>query len=126
MQQVSDFELELMKVIWSNGDMALYSEITAALHAKHIPAGKNTIISLLSRLVDKGFLKVNKIGRRNQYTALVSASEYQSAQTETFLDKIYEGNVRELITTLIHDERISPEDYQELKNFWEGNRKQNE
>ena len=33
---------------------------------------KNTVITLLSRLVDKGMLKTGKIGRRNEYIALVS------------------------------------------------------
>ena len=31
LQQVSDFELELMKTIWDNGGTALYAEITSAL-----------------------------------------------------------------------------------------------
>ena len=76
-QQVSDFELELMKTIWGNGGTALYAEIAEALEKKGTPATKNTIISLLSRLIEKGFLKTNKIGRRNRYTALVSEADYQ-------------------------------------------------
>ena len=68
-QQVSDFELELMKTIWRNGGAALYAEIVAALNAKGAPATKNTIISLLSRLIDKGYLSSKKKGRCNTYTA---------------------------------------------------------
>ena len=34
MQQASDYELELMRVIWENGGSALYAEITAALEKK--------------------------------------------------------------------------------------------
>ena len=107
-QQVSDFELELMKTIWGNGGTALYAEIAEALEKKGTPATKNTIISLLSRLIEKGFLKTNKIGRRNRYTALVSEADYRAAQTETFLDKIYEGSAKDLISTLIQKEMISP------------------
>ncbi len=121
--QVSDFELELMKVIWENGGTALYAEITAALERKGMAATKNTIISLLLRLIEKGFLKTNKIGRRNKYTALVSEAEYQEAQTETFLKKVYEGNAKGLIATLIQKEWISADDYEELKKHWEGGEK---
>lgn len=46
---------------------------------------KNTIITLLSRLVEKGALKTNKIGRKNKYTAILSAENYQSEQTEQFV-----------------------------------------
>ncbi|WP_350336876.1 BlaI/MecI/CopY family transcriptional regulator [[Clostridium] symbiosum] len=119
-QQVSDFELELMKTIWGNGGTALYAEIAEALEKKGTPATKNTIISLLSRLIEKGFLKTNKIGRRNRYNVLVSEADYRAAQTETFLDKIYEGSAKDLISTLIQKEMISPDDYENLKKHWEG------
>lgn len=119
-QQVSDFELELMKIIWGNGGTALYAEIVAALESKGMSTTKNTIISLLSRLIEKGFLKTNKIGRRNKYTAVISAAAYQAAQTELFLDKIYEGNAKGLISTLIQRDFISADDYEDLKKHWEG------
>ena len=118
-QQISDSELELMKIIWGNGGTALYAQIMEALSKKGRTWQKNTIITLLSRLVDKGFLKTNKIGRRNQYTAIVSASDYQTAQTQTLLDKLYEGSARGLVSTLIEKELLSAEDYEELKQFWE-------
>lgn len=119
-QQVSDFELELMKTIWANGGTALYAEIVDTLEKRGTPATKNTIISLLSRLIEKGFLKISKIGRRNRYTALVTEAEYRAAQTETFLDKIYEGSAKDLISTLIQKELISPDEYENLKKYWEG------
>ena len=118
-QQISDSELELMKIIWGNGGTALYAQIMEALSKKGRTWQKNTIITLLSRLVDKGFLKTNKIGRRNQYTAIVSESDYQTAQTQTLLDKLYEGSAKGLVSTLIEKELLSTEDYEELKQFWE-------
>ena len=119
MQQASDSELELLKVIWENGGNALYAQITAALEEKGIIWTKNTIITLLSRLMDKKLLKASKMGRRNKYTAIVSEEEYQSTQTECFLNKIYEGNAKGLVSTLIQKEWLSAEDYEELKQFWQ-------
>lgn len=80
---------------------------------------KNTIITLLSRLVDKGYLKTSKIGRRNRYTALVPEGDYQAVQTERFVDKIYEGNAKGLVAALIQKELLSAEDYEGLKAYWE-------
>ncbi len=119
MQQASDSELELLKVIWENGGNALYAQITAALEEKGIIWTKNTIITLLSRLMDKKLLKASKMGHRNKYTAIVSEEEYQSTQTECFLNKIYEGNAKGLVSTLIQKEWLSAEDYEELKQFWQ-------
>lgn len=120
LQQVSDFKLELMKIIWANSGTALYAEIVESLEKKNISTTKNTIISLLLQLIDKRFLKTNKIGRRNKYTALVSETEYQAAQTETFLEKIYESDAKGLISTLIQKDLISADEYEDLKKYWKG------
>lgn len=61
LQQVSDFELELMKIIWENGGTALYSEITTALDKKGLSTTKNTIISLLSGWLAKDTLQQIKL-----------------------------------------------------------------
>ena len=119
-QQVSDAELQLMKIIWSKGGTALYAEIMEELQATGRTWQKNTIITLLSRLIEKGLLKSNKIGRRNKYSAIVSETDYQTDQTKCFLDKLYEGDVKGLVATLIQSDMLTSEDYEELKTFWEG------
>jgi predicted transcriptional regulator len=108
-----------MKIIWGSRGTALYAEIAEALAEKGMDWTKNTIITLLSRLVDKGYLKTSKIGRRNRYTALVPEGDYQAVQTERFVDKIYEGNAKGLVAALIQKELLSAEDYEGLKAYWE-------
>lgn len=120
MQQISDYELELMKIIWENNGTALYVDIVKGLEDKGTPWTKNTIITLSSRLVEKGFLKTKKIGRKNEYKAIVSAEEYQAVQAKSFLEKIYEGNAKGLVATLIEKDLLSPEDYEQLKSYWNG------
>lgn len=127
MQQVSDYELELLKIIWAgHGSRAMYSEIVDALKKRGMEWTKNTIITLLSRLVHKGVLRVHKIGRRNEYIAVVSEEEYQAAQTQCLLEKVYGGNAKGLVCTLIQEELLSPEEYEELKTYWEGRKKSDE
>lgn len=120
MQQVSDYELELLKIIWAgNGSQAMYAEIVDALAKKGLSWTKNTVITLLSRLVRKGFLRVQKIGRRNQYIAVVSEEQYREVQTQGLLDRVYEGDAKGLVCTLIQGALLSPEEYEELKIYWE-------
>ena len=83
------------------------------------PCQKNTLIVLLSRLMNKGFLSAKKIGRRNEYTTLVSEAEYQTAQTKNFLDKIYEGSAKGLVSNLIMGDLLADEEYEELKRLLE-------
>ncbi len=117
--QISDSELELMKIIWENGGTALYAQIMDALKEKGRTWQKNTVITLLSRLSDKGLLKTSKIGHRNEYAAVVSEADYQTSQTQTLLNKLYSGDAKGLVLTLLQRELFSEEDYEELKRFWE-------
>lgn len=122
-QQISDAELEIMKIIWSNPqEVTLFPYIMDGLAAKGKPCQKNTLIVLLSRLINKGFLSAKKIGRRNEYTALVSETEYQTEQTRNFLGKIYEGNAKGLVTNLISGDLLTDEEYEDLKKLLEKGR----
>lgn len=123
MQQISDSELTLMKIIWANGGTAFYAEIVKALEDRGTPWTKNTIITLLSRLTNKGFLKTSKTGFRNQYTAVVFEANYQEMQTKTLLDKLYAGSAKDLVSTLIQTDLLSSEDYEDLRNHWKGREK---
>jgi len=117
--QVSDYELELMKIIWANSGRAMYAEIVEGLTANGNNWTKNTIITLLSRLVDKGLLKTSKTGRRNIYTSIVAENEYQADQTKHFLNKIFQGRPKGLVATLIENDLLTSTDYDEFKNYWE-------
>lgn len=122
-QQVSDSELELMRIIWAKGGRVLYAQIMDDLMAAGSRWQKNTVITLLSRLVEKGLLKTNKIGRRNEYAALITEADYQALQAEKLIEKFYEGNAKGLVSTLIQRDMLTSEDYEELRKFWEeGNR----
>lgn len=69
--------------------------------------------------MEKGLLKTSKIGRRNEYTAVISEEDYQAAQTKNLLDKLYEGDAKGLVSTLIQKEMLTSGDYEDLKKFWE-------
>lgn len=123
LQQISESELVLMKIIWKNGGTALYSYIMDELEKDKNEWKKNTVLTLLSRLIGKKYLKVKKIGRRNEYMALVTEQEYQIVQTQSFLNKIYEGKVKNLVATLLQQDILSTDELKEIEEFW---RKENE
>ena len=123
-QQVSDSELTLMKILWSAGGSAKYAAIMEELEKSGNTWQKNTVITLLSRLADKGMLKTSKAGRRNEYIALVTEADYRSAQARTLVSKLYSGSAKGLVATLIQGEMLSEEEYRELKRFWESEGKE--
>ena len=68
-------------------------------------------------------MKVKKIGRRNEYVATVTETEYQTMQTHSFLDKVYGGNVKNLVSMLLQQDILSADELKEIESFW---RKENE
>ncbi len=123
-QKLSDAELEIMKIIWENQEeTTLFSYLMEEVAAQGKPCQKNTLIVLLSRLVGKGYLSATKIGRRNEYVPLISETAYQTAQTQHFIDKVYEGSVKGLVTNLITGDMLTEEEYEELKKILEGGRR---
>lgn len=125
LQKLSDAELEIMKTIWENTEeTTLFSYLMEQLAVQGKPCQKNTLIVLLSRLVGKGYLSATKVGRRNEYAPLISEAAYQTAQTQHFIDKVYEGNVKGLVTNLIAGDLLTEEEYEELKALLDGARKE--
>jgi len=123
-QKLSDAELEIMKIIWENPqETTLFSYLMEELAVRGKPCQKNTLIVLLSRLVGKGYLSATKIGRRNEYVPLISESAYRTAQTQYFIDKVYEGDVRGLVTNLIAGDLLTGEEYEELKALLDAGKK---
>ncbi|MCI9022111.1 MAG: BlaI/MecI/CopY family transcriptional regulator [Eubacterium sp.] len=118
MQQISESELILMKIIWKCGGSALFSLIMEELEQEQSEWKNNTVLTLLSRLAGKNYLKTRKIGRRNEYIATVTEQEYQSAQTHDFVDRVYEGNAKNLVAALLQQDSLTDNDWNELEAFW--------
>ncbi|MCI9121415.1 MAG: BlaI/MecI/CopY family transcriptional regulator [Oscillibacter sp.] len=117
---LSDAELEIMKIIWPETRKPIrFAWILEELSARGKAWQPNTLITLLGRLTNKGFLSVTKVGRKNEYTPLISEADYQSAQTQTFLHKVYRGDAKGLVMALIQRDLLSAGDYEDLRRFWE-------
>ncbi len=117
-QAMSDSEIEIMQIIWANKGSILFAELLNELESKQKNWKPNTVLTFLARLSDKGILTTEKKGRLNVYISLVSENDYLEAQAKTFLDKVYGGNVKGLISALLKSDGLSSQDFDELKTFW--------
>ena len=55
--------------------------------------------------------------------ATVTEAEYQAMQTHSLLDKVYGGNVKNLVSTLLRQDILLADELKEIETFW---RKENE
>lgn len=118
-RQLSDSELELMRVVWSRGGRARFAQVMEALVGQGKDWKANTVLTFLSRLVEKEMLAVEKNGRLNVYVALLREEDYADQQTRSFLDRVYGGNAGRLVSSLLKQDCLTAEDLDELKAFWE-------
>lgn len=113
--KISETEMEIMRIIWDKQGKVTTSELAEKLPDKKL----TTISTLAGRLIDKGCLKSEKIGRSHvhEYEAVVSERDYQAMQTKEFVRSIYRGKVRNLISALFQEEDFTKEDIAELRKF---------
>ncbi len=116
-RRLPDSELELMHIIWDREPPVSRADIEQQLTVRHDLAS-TTILTLLTRLCEKGFLQVEKQGRANLYRPLVSRRDYLAYESRTLLDKLYGGSIRTFASALC-DSGISKEELAELRKFLE-------
>ncbi len=116
-KRLPDSELELMQIIWAQKGPVSRVDIEQQLTSQHALA-PTTILTLLTRLCEKGFLQMEKQGRTNRYRPLISRRDYLAAESRTLLDKLYGGSMQTFANALC-DSGISKEDLQELRSLLE-------
>lgn len=122
--KISDSEAEVMKIIWAKDSSMTYAQIRSALNLE-TDWESQTINTLVKRLVSKGALKQEKRDVY-YYSALLTEAEYIEAKTNSFVKKVYGGNVKGLLSALMKDDGIKPEDLDALKEFWKKGRDKDE
>jgi len=116
-KRLPDSELEVMQVIWECEAPVMRSEIENRMKEIHEIA-QTTLLTHLTRLAEKGFLKIEKTGRSSTYTPLISEHEYKKVQSRRFIDQMFRGNMSAFASALC-DSGISQDDLNELKEMLE-------
>lgn len=122
--KISEAEAEIMRVIWEYKLPVTYSHIRTVL-TQQKEWESPTVNTLVNRLVKKGVLIQDK-KEVYYYTAVISEKEYTQAKTKSFIQKVYGGNVKGLMSALLTYEDITQEDLAELRSQWKNGGKQHE
>lgn len=113
--KISDAEWIVMKVLWEE------APLTAAKIVESVSSTKDwspkTIHSLISRLVKKGFLGVNKEMPLYEYYPLVDKRDSILDETRSFIQKVYDGSIHLMLANFIKEEKMSEEEIEELERL---------
>ena len=116
MKRLPDAELELMMIIWDAEKPITRVEIEEQMTSDKdvVPS---TILTLLSRLEKRGFLKHKKKGKINYYYALADKEEYLQEEGKSILEKMFGNSLTQFVATLYSGDCLDKEDVEELQAF---------
>ncbi|WP_343247950.1 BlaI/MecI/CopY family transcriptional regulator [Diplocloster hominis] len=117
--RISDAELEVMKIVWNCAPIST-TEVIERLTATTKWSPK-TIQTMLLRLVKKGALTYEKSSRVFVYSPAVAREDYVNRESESFLNRFYGGTLRSMVVNFLEEERLSPEEIEELRQLLEQN-----
>ena len=123
-KRLPDAEFEIMRIIWRNTPPMTTLQIMEKLEQDK--NGKNwkpqTVLTMLVRLIEKGFLASERVGRERNYMPTITERDYMRVETGNFMTR-YQGNsIGSLVKTLYEGRNLSQEDIQELKDWLEERR----
>ncbi|KAA3609319.1 MAG: BlaI/MecI/CopY family transcriptional regulator [Calditrichaeota bacterium] len=124
-KKLSVIESELMDCIWKMPRRVTVREV----HSKLYPRGEKaytTVQTTLNILVDKKFLRKQKIGMVNFYTVKVRREEAMKNETKSLVSSIFHGSFGALATHLIQSGELSSKELDEIKALIEQQEKNEE
>ncbi|MCD7806167.1 MAG: BlaI/MecI/CopY family transcriptional regulator [Lachnospiraceae bacterium] len=117
LRRLPDAELEVMQAVWACEPPVARTDIENVLFETH-PMAMTTLLTMLTRLSEKGYLTIEKKGRRSYYTPCVSREEYLAAQSKSFLEKLCGGSLSVFANALC-DSGLSRKEIEELRALLE-------
>jgi len=113
--KISEAEWEVMKVLWNDSPVTA-NDVVRVLSGK-TPWKRETIRTLINRLVQKKAVGFEKKGRQYHYFPLVTESECIKAEARSFLKRLGGGSIEPMLTAFVEEEHLSAEQLARLRKM---------
>lgn len=116
-QSLSDSEMEIMRYVWDSGESVTTSRLLEVFAHKGWKI--QTVSTFLTRLADKGALRVEKRGKANVYFPALTEAEYHELEARHLVDAMYHGSVLDFLAAFYGGRGISAQEAGELKRWFD-------
>ena len=116
-RRLPDAELEVMQAVWACKPPASRADINAHLQDTH-PMALTTLLTVLTRLSEKGFIQIQKQGRSARYVPLIARRDYLAQQSRRFVQKVCGGSLPAFAAALC-DSGLTREELAQLRELLE-------
>ena len=109
---LTNSEWYVLDSLWERSPMTVM-ELVSALHEK-VGWAKSTTITTLRRMEGKGLLHCQVEGRTRHYTPAVERQSAARQETRSFLDRVYQGSVGLMVSSMAREKALTKEEIEEL------------
>jgi BlaI family transcriptional regulator, penicillinase repressor len=113
--KVHDRELDLLEVLWERGS-ATVAEVRDALTDD---LAYNTVLTILRRMEDKGYVRHEGEGRAHRYFPILERENVRRSALQRLLDGVFGGSPELLLTQIVSDRRLSEAQIRRLQRLLE-------
>lgn len=114
-EKITGSEAEVLEILWQSGEPLPVTPIRTQLE-KERGWDASTVKTLLRRLCDKGAVTIEK-REVFYYRPLLNREEYRRWSARSLLDRVFRGNARDLIASLVEEDQLSEADLKELREI---------
>jgi predicted transcriptional regulator len=113
---VSDTELEVLKVLWEHGPGTV-RDLDAVLRRQGRRWAYNTVLTLLQRLQAKGYVVSDKSGQAHIFQAKVSRDRLLAQRLQDLANQLCEGTATPLVLALVEGHRFKPDEIDQFRRL---------
>lgn len=121
-RQPTKLELEILKVLWSQGPSSVRQIQAALAPAKEL--AYTTVMTMLLIMIDKGYVRRRKLGPGNLYAATIEQEAASSNLLQDVVDRVFDGSVTAVVQHLIETSDLDSDELKAIRQLV--NRKQQE
>ncbi|MBN1974176.1 MAG: BlaI/MecI/CopY family transcriptional regulator [Sedimentisphaerales bacterium] len=116
--KISEAEWEVMKVLWKDSPLATNDIVEILL--KKTSWKRETIRTLINRLVKKKILSFEKKGRQFHYFPMFGEAECIREETKSFLKRIRPSAIEPMLAAFVEKQQLSAEQIARLRQILDG------
>ncbi len=113
-KKLPEAEFSLMQIIWQNPTPISTNQIIQHMQTQD-RRKPQTILTLLSRLIERGFLKSERAGKDRLYTPLVTQEAYLAYESGRFMQRFHANSFVSLMNTLYEGQKLTTDDIQQIR-----------
>ena len=118
-KKLPDAEFEVMRAVWQMEEPVTTAALTVQLRMTNFENDwkPQTILTMLSRLEKKGFLRSEKHSREREYYVTVPQEAYMQLEAENLRSRFSGGAFTGLVKALCDTDDLSADDIDDLRNW---------